>query len=783
MYTKKKITLALSIGIGFTLLFAFKPSPPPMPHPYEQEPPYAEYFKVKKLVTPLGTGENLLMKVKFYDEFTTPSTLDIYYGDGNMVTFYDDGTNGDVTADDNEFAAYIEEDLAAFVNKVEAWEAVLVSDGKYLEFTGHRGELQTAIPTFDETGFNNNTEVTLSTKLINGANCGSAILKQNSLFITDLSVVEDLARTYNLKTNQGNINGVWTFGSMMKNMAGSSVDVSDFMKAWIVNYITTPTVNGEVVPKRGEALGMLITPWLRAAYNNCSLSVDTGNWESLWDSANEDSLIGHAPFKLMAIVNRFDIRGNSSFSPTITNAGETRFIFTLISPCGNINLYDTAGMPPRIENQDFGYNDLLDWQGMNVIFEYGNVQTTHCEMRDLAQAWLDLSAYSLPDPDFNDALEVITETVTKLNSAPNKTNQSAINRIRTNERVLQSAERNNASWASCDWEFRQFELDGGNGMWEQVPLTNTPKDYTNATNTISSSYIDFGNNHNPGATYLDSQTAANLLDWVYMPSLIHKQRILNDNYDIPATYPTSSDYLLAGAGRMIGEYLHNYDLNWYTALTSNYNQNIIVGTPPFNEQERNIRRSISINTCQGCHGGETKTTFTQVLPRGYGQSANYWGATHDFELREIDVRLFNIKGGAESDIGYDGINPAPNYPLPTGKNHYPIVSGFLTGRNCTGKIGNHIHDDDFDNTLDNPTDNLPVNQSSARFSLFYVLDPTNHNTSPKVLPEKRWGFNDLERRRKDLCAYLNANNCSISNSSVIPILHNVIRKPFGKAPH
>src|SRR5690606_14440306 len=166
-------------------------------------------------------------------------------------------------------------------------------------------------------------------------NCGQDIKKQNSLFITDLAVVEDPARTYNFRDATGNMDGEWTFGSLMYNACNGTVPLKDFLKSFVKQWIqTTPAlVNDQAVESRGDgALFYIISPWLKLAYNNPYLLVNNANWEMLWDDCDEIALKRSAPFKLTAIVNRIDLRGSSAFFRNLSNAGETRFIFTLLAP-------------------------------------------------------------------------------------------------------------------------------------------------------------------------------------------------------------------------------------------------------------------------------------------------------------------------------------------------------------------------------------------------------------------------------------------------------------------
>ena len=54
--------------------------------------------------------------------------------------------------------------------------------------------------------------------------------------------------------------------------------------------------------------------------------------DMVWGSITQETLLKNAPFKLSAIVNRIDVRGNAAYGSGLNNSGETRFIFSLIAP-------------------------------------------------------------------------------------------------------------------------------------------------------------------------------------------------------------------------------------------------------------------------------------------------------------------------------------------------------------------------------------------------------------------------------------------------------------------
>jgi hypothetical protein len=128
------------------------------------------------------------------------------------------------------------------------------------------------------------------------------------LMITYLSVVEDPARTFDACTQTGTPMGAWTFGRLMTNIANGG-DASDMVEKWLRLWTIDQTVNTFVVPSRPGISDFLLTTWRRT---------------------NGKLDLGQAPMRLLAIVNRLDLRTNSVIGRS--NAGEGRFVFGVFNP-------------------------------------------------------------------------------------------------------------------------------------------------------------------------------------------------------------------------------------------------------------------------------------------------------------------------------------------------------------------------------------------------------------------------------------------------------------------
>jgi hypothetical protein len=780
-------------------------------------PPNVLKMTVQKLNTVTANNENLIFKILLEPIEELPKILQLKVTSDFEVNFRDDGVLPDNIGGDNIYAGYIKDDIEKFKSIILNNRQKLLEKGSFVTYTGHTGKVITEIPTFDETSFNNGFEVELSSALVNAADCATSIKKEKSLFITDLSVVEDPARTYNLIDGTGDVNGAWTFGTLLRNIANADKrpDLTitkdkfekDFIKSWLKTwtddeYINYPNGDAEVIKARRDVFVHLINPWLakckqmNPAVNNNSVNFYTisnseisynveelddskaNYWETLIDGSNADDLIKYAPFKLMAIVNRIDMRQNLSFPKGFGNTipiykgGETRFIFTLI----NLFQHDVQqiGKPPVHANQSMQGFVGMDWKGMNVIFEFGNISKNYCEEKQLAQDWLNLSeniypnfplpAISSPTYSqektksdlFNAALQIITDKVTSKNVYNNTNvvnNNSAINRIRTNEKIFDRVTFPNPTiasefpWSAIKWELKQFEINDVTHYLQRVGVSNVPNINSNTKIQNEATNITSGANGN-----------RDLLHWVYK----YKNTVKTGKHNIPYNPISTNNVYRAGTAIIDYEFAHYWDY-WHSTENTDTIKRYIpnyttTGTSDF-IFDKQLRHSLSLETCQGCHTGENKTAFMQVRPRGYGQTAIYWNGLPDFETGTIDNRFVKNTGRT--------LNPDGQYPIISDnyisdnnlvQRYYPVVSSFLTGIAVNGISPNAPStNDDFINNLDDDKDQFPyVNNLLYCDNLFNVNSPINSNPNSFLIQENVFGYNELEARKLDLCNFVNA---------------------------
>ena len=274
----------------------------------------------------------------------------------------------------------------------------LLNKQRPLKFVGREivyPKINTPANEFDLKKFDDNQSTSITD--LNAVTADHSTLKDHSLMITDLSVVEDPNRTWNFCNQTGNVDGAWTFKTLMKNLASTNpfqpatdAQVSNFVLKLVKHWTAQKTINQEKVPARPNVTAKIIQPWLDRSF-------EAG-------APNGQLDMRFAPFKLLAIVNRVDLRAGGN-----TNAGEGRFVFGLInSSCTN--------------KEEF-----------NVIFEYGVPKSGCSDIEAYAQQWFDLSNLTLGSAEYNQALQNITNQFTLCGTSPSKPNQSSLNKLRTNE--------------------------------------------------------------------------------------------------------------------------------------------------------------------------------------------------------------------------------------------------------------------------------------------------------------------------------------------------------------
>jgi hypothetical protein len=215
--------------------------------------------------------------------------------------------------------------------------------------------------------------------------------------------------------------------AMAPSAAAAPAMVEDMFSTWL----SDQTINGFTVPARPAMQDLVLSSWPRV------------------DGALD---LAAAPVRLLAIVNRLDLRDLSR-----GQAGEGRFVF---------GVTDSAGQATPF----------------TIILEYRLPASSEAEVLEWANLWHGLNGLAPGSAEYNAALEVITERFAGDNADPARVNGSALNQIRTNEIAL-----------AFPWELREFTLGGSSFTPATVKLT---PDSTFIDQEIVAQFI----NENEGST-------------------------------------------------------------------------------------------------------------------------------------------------------------------------------------------------------------------------------------------------------------------------------------------
>jgi hypothetical protein len=362
-----------------------------------------------------------------------------------------------------------------------------------------------------------------------------------SVMITNEAVVQDEDRTYDPCTDKGNPDGVWTFKHLMTEMANeprTGITPEDFTLEFLLTWLFPRTINSDTVDDRPAMWSTVIEPWLMAS-GGYSLDLDK------------------APFRLLAIVNRLDLRrtttGGGYFGGAgiPLDAGELRFVFGVVTPP---------------EYSESGTCELLEF---TTILEYG-VPINGCNsVRNWAREWTKLNIFPAYATAYRNQLASLTEQVVTRDAAPSKGNGSAINQIRTNEIALKDP-----------WEMNEFTLtdeENGNvpvdGMLQLHTVAQTPDDgvYTPTPNPTVSDYID---------------------------TIVPPPGECQTNHTVPLEF---SGAPFRGGNALVGRGPGSPPGTWF-------------GDGPSTPEYICGRHNFSLNTCNGCHSCDTGTNFTHISP-------------------------------------------------------------------------------------------------------------------------------------------------------------------------
>lgn len=226
-----------------------------------------------------------------------------------------------------------------------------------------------------------------------------------ALLITMTSVTRDPARTEDpCSTTSGDEDKVWTIGHLLKKEAQRrGLSPQTYVDNWINNWTASGvSVNGDAIETRQG-------PTVRTSWQNFAGS---GQPLNLWD----------APFYLLAIANRIDLRQHRQFGQPL--GGEIRFVFGMLQP---------SSSSPACPTTEFNL-------GSTIILEFSPNKASDNDVQDYARRWLALE--SMTGSAYNTALAALTEETV---------NSGKLLRVRANEVNPEG---------TFNWQLTEFEHNG-----------------------------------------------------------------------------------------------------------------------------------------------------------------------------------------------------------------------------------------------------------------------------------------------------------------------------------
>ena len=377
----------------------------------------------------------------------------------------------------------------------------------------------------------------------------------------------------------------WHFWYLMQNLAGTN-NVSKFVLKWLESFEETPTVNNQLLMARTK-IRPVINLWRQLS--GCAFTgtpkVDSDNCQLLPDKA---------PFRLLAIVNRTDLRVPSSAGSGYGNgrAGEGRIVFGMTNTTTGAPLAATVIFEYQLPVQIFNTNPF-GWTPLNW-----------------ASKWHALGPVTF-SPTYNDNLQKITDQfITAGKNLGGTNNGSAISQVRVNEMAFDPRSFTSAN-DPRQWSLREFKLGCPSGQTctsNSMYLVNVPVNQTPASNTGGS--VAQGGTGTPAynqnqTTQLDDFLNKNKGTYSPMGTLI-----LGESHIVPDKHTfNGTTFDFRGA-----ESLSNALIN--TAGSSAFNWQYLNPLTADPTTQDDVRRFFAIGTCNGCHYLETDTNNLHISNRG-----------------------------------------------------------------------------------------------------------------------------------------------------------------------
>ncbi|WP_440222594.1 hypothetical protein ACQQ2N_16125 [Dokdonella sp. MW10] len=403
-------------------------------------------------------GNNALLQVRYPKGHELPADVTLQV-DGRHVVVKRDPKAPET------FSGTIPFDFARFVEEQARRKQLAAGIAKTPVFRGREilGERPVAFIDPDRLRRDIDTGTPFEIPAEAGAGIAALTSAERSLMVVHPRVVEDRDRTFDACTRRGNPRGAWTFNALMTNMANepaTGVNAAEFVERWLKGWTVDQNVNTFDIVKRPLMADLVLDVWPRDGAGRLDLE--------------------QSPMRLLAIVNRVDLRGNLVYGGG-GDAGEGRFVFGVMQ-----------------RDRDGNCSEMP----FTVILEYG-VPLEGCrDVQAWGRKWHDLDGFVLGSSTYNAALQDLTDVFTSADAAPGKPNGSAINQIRTNENALDRL-----------WELREFNVGASSQHLETVSTKLTPHRET----------------YNPFPAPHTSTLQADFVNG-------NAPTILLDGHDVPATF-------------------------------------------------------------------------------------------------------------------------------------------------------------------------------------------------------------------------------------------------------
>jgi hypothetical protein len=396
----------------------------------------------------------------------------------------------------------------------------------------------------------------------------AAVDPARELVITDASVVESPQETtFDPSRPSGTARqGAWSFGRLVHNMLppaerDSPAAASQLVLNWLRTWESDQSPNPLVSPALARpAIRTLITNRWKAA-SGCAAP------ESPASDATCVLDMTQAPFRLIAIVNRPDLRLVTTDGSAI--GGEGRFVFQVVGP--------TLGV-----RENSGEIDVMEAaiaaQKFTVIFEYSLPVARNADTLVWARRWHDLG--SLPfGAEFNSTLRAITNGFAGPDRDLRRPNGNALNQLRTNEVALKGARFPLAGFVAAKqfWELREFHLTSA-GLEPHTVNLEPARDF-DVTRT--------------GQTGAEGTHTWALVDFL----TANGDAVLASRYRFPASMDANSALVGSAPYGAWGKLVNPNP----PAIPSQGVAHDLPGVPV------GVRDTFAMNTCAGCHRHETDT--------------------------------------------------------------------------------------------------------------------------------------------------------------------------------